>query len=327
MPNFRTLQEIYPEIPPATIDIIKNYVVNESFTPAKTVTYTVPVTVSGTYKWINGVKTLIKAGYTTTKTLTRLVPESKTSTVSGRSLLQVVSDLLHYSGAHTSFVPIDEDTFSIHTMGIRFTDPQGVRQDIPPRDTFFDRLPDGRIKITYSSQDVVHYANEVDPSKYLVSFVADIEEAEGKLLNRSLVNGLPYDQVNIKSLITPNGKTGQDYVWRWWGYMNKPSGHIVDGNVTAITQHARLSQEGTNINFAYVDLPIGDYIPTTRTFFVPNETEDAPVFIRLQAEFLPANFKQHNLNCWFQFYQWGEKEAGIHQGWPTKEFDPNRELY
>lgn len=327
MPNFRTLQEIYPEIPSETLDIIKNYVVNESFTPAKTVTYTVPVTVTGTYKWINGVKTLIKPGYTTTKTLTRQVPESSTKTLSGQSLLQKVSDLLHYTGAHTSFVAIDEDTFSIHTMGIRFTDPQGVRQDIPPRDVYFDRLSDGRIKITYSNQDVVHYANEVDPTKFITSFVVDMEVVDGVVHNRSLINGLPYDQVNIRSLITQGGKTNQDFVWRWWGYMNNPSGNIVDGNVTAITQHARTSEEAKSVNIELSPVDIGGYNPTTRTFVVPNEPENNPVFIRLQAEFLPANFKQHNLNCWFQLYQWGEKEAGVHQGWPTKEFDPNRELY
>ena len=327
MANFRTLAQILPEIPAETIEIVKNYIVNETFTPAKTVTYTVPVRVSPTYRWVNGVKTIVKEGYTTTKTMTRAIPASSTYTGHGFPLLNRIIDALYYGGDHTDFVLIDEDTFTIHTMGIRFTDPQGVRQDIPPRDIYFDRLPDGRIKITYSNQDVVHYAKEVDPNVHLTSFVADMVEENGVLYNTSLINGKPYDQVDIKSLMTSWGKTGQDYVWRWWGYMNKPSGNVVDGNVTAITQHARASAEGKSVNVSNVQEIIGEYIAETRTFVVPTEPENNPVFIRLQAEFLPAQYKQWNVNSWCQFYQWGEKEAGVSQAWPTKSFDPNRELY
>jgi hypothetical protein len=325
MANFPTIYEVLKDFPTELVDAIKDTVVKQVITPATTVKkkrfrFTRP-----TYARINGVFTMITPPKVEEYFEDVPVPEKVTNTAHGGCVANFLMEAF-YLGGQTDFVKIDEDSWAIHTYGVRFTDPQGVYQDIPPRDLFIDILPNG-LKYFFSNDPRIYVCEKVDNTKFMTSFFTWMVEENGKLINRSIINGKPWNEVNVGALLTPWGRTGSDFVWRWWLYGNNAKGLTVDGNATEIIQLTKSLSRGEELNINLTSLTVGNYDSVTHTFNIPIEDDGEPIFVRLQAEFLPAQYKQWSTSSWYLPYGWHLTDSGVGMKWPTKHFDPNTELY
>lgn len=59
------------------------------------------------------------------------------------------------------------------------------------------------------------YGEYRDPATNLVSFFTYASIENGKVINKTFVNGKPYDQVNLSALRTANNKTGFSFQFNW----------------------------------------------------------------------------------------------------------------
>jgi hypothetical protein len=176
---------------------------------------------------------------------------------------------------------------------------------------------------------MVQYAAKFNPETNLTSFLPHIVVDNGVAYNRTLINGKPWNEVNIRNLRTSWGKVNQDYVWRWWTYgdtgLNTTDGHrYIDGYATSITQYPRADVKGQTLSVQ--PGPIGRFDAASHTFTYPQYDGD-PVYIMLQAEFLPANHKQAEFRSYYLFHQHGHTPEGSGFLWPAKDQDPNKQLY
>lgn len=327
-PSWPTVNEEFTGVPQDLIDLSMHYCLNESFTPAHTVTTKVPkvqiqrIRVDG--KWVEVGRTTIMVDRT------RNVAEARRiSPTSGRPFLNELIQIVNTAKGHLVYRGRNGNTWHWHKKGLRFTDPEGVRQDIPPHDITVTLLADGRFELRYSHNRMVQYAAKFNPETTLTSFLPHIEVQDGVAYNRTLINGKPWNEVNIRSLMTSWGKANQDYVWRWWTYgdtgLNTTDGHrYVDGWATSITQYPRTDERGHRLNV--VKGGQGSFDAATHTFTYPDYNGN-PVYIMLQAEFLPAQHKQAEFRSYHLFYPHGLTPEGSGFLWPVKPFDPNQETY
>jgi len=322
IPPIQSLTEDLIKLPQELIDAIKNRVVHETYTPASTKVVEEPVT-QNTYKWVNGVKTLVSSKtFTRTKTVT--TPAKTVSNTYGRPMLNEVLNLINFRG-HERHTKISDTQFEFYTFGVKFKDPQGVMQDIKPKTSWVEFV-NNNWQIRHDN-GIIQRSMEVNPEQHLCSFIPIIVESEGVLYNRSLINGRNWHEVDIRSLMTSWGKTNQDFVWRWRTWGNNPSGHVVDGSVTAIVQLSRNDAKAESI--AIQEGQTGVYLTAEHKFQYPTleNAGENYIAVMLEAEFLPAQYKQFSVRGYHLIYPYGYSEAGFSLNWPQKDFDPNRELY
>lgn len=326
-PSWPTVNEEFTGVPQDLIDLSKDYCLNESLTPAHTVTTQVPkvqihrTRVDG--KWV-------ETGRTTTMVdrVRNIAEARRFSATSGRPLLNELIEIVNSAAGQIVYEGRTENTWHWHKKGIRFTDPQGKRQDIPPHDIYVTMLADGRFEVRYSHSRMIQYAAKFNPETHLTSFLPHIEVVDGVAYNRTLINGKPWNEVNIRSLMTPWGKVNQDFVWRWWTYgdtgLTTAAHAAVDGYATSITQYPRSDVKGQSLNV--IAGGQGRFDAATHTFTYPADNGKA-IYIMLQAEFLPATFKQQEYRSYHLFYAYGHTPQGSGFLWPAKDQDPNKELY
>jgi hypothetical protein len=325
MANFPTLHEVLKDFPTELVDAFKDTIVKQTIVPAHTIKQKKYRFTPPRYARINGVVTMVSPPKVEEYFVDVQVAEKITNHAHGGCVANFLMEAFYLGGVN-EFVKVDDDTWAIHTYGVKFTDGQGVKQDIPPRDLFIDILPNG-VKYYFSNDPRIYVCEKVDNAQFMTSFFTWMVEENGKLANCSIINGKPWNEVAVSALMTPWGRTGSDFVWRWWMYGNNHKGLVVDGNATEIVQHPRANNRGSFLNIGQAPSVVGSYDNVNHTFNVPLDNGDEPVYVRLQAEFLPAQYKQWSTNCWYLPYGYGLTESGIGMKWPTKHFDPNAELY
>jgi hypothetical protein len=326
-PAWPTISEATTKVPADLLELSKDYCLNSSITPAHTIVTDVPKVeikrnlVNG--KWVEVSRT------TTIVQRTRNVAEVRRETAThGVPMLNTLVEIVNSAPGQLEYRGRNGNTWTWHKVGIRFTDPQGVRQDIPPHTITVTLLADQRFELRYSHSKTIQYAKRFDPSAVLTSFIPIIIVENGIAYNRTLINGRPWNEVNIRGLMTPWGKTNQDFVWRWWTYGDTPKvtgGHAaVDAWATSITQYSRTDVKGHTLNIQAG--PTGRFDQASHTFTYPPDNGKA-IYIMLQAEFLPANHKQWEARSFYLIYPYGHTPQGSGLLWPAKDQDPNKEKY
>ena len=218
IPPVQSLTEELIKLPQELIEAIKHRVVHEIYTPASTKTVLVPVT-KNTFKWINGVKKLISSEKSTiTRTVT--TPAKTVTNTYGRPMLNEVLNLLNFNG-NVRFTKISDTQYEFYSYGVKFTDPQGVQQDVKPNTSYVELV--NNVWQIKNENGIIQRSIEVSPDQHLCSFIPIIVESEGVLYNRSLINGKDWHQADIRSLMTSWGKTNKDFVWPWWMWGNNRS--------------------------------------------------------------------------------------------------------
>jgi hypothetical protein len=326
-PAWPTINEELTGVPQDLIEASMNYCLNQSIVPAYVKIERVPrVRVRRTLTAQGWIETSRDTTFTERR---RNIAEVRRFTAThGRPLLNELIETVNSAPGQLQYKGRTGNTWQWHKVGIRFTDPQGVRQDIPPHDIFVTLLPDGRFELRYSHNPMIQYAAKFNPATTLTSFLPHIVVENGVAYNRTLINGKPWNEVNIEFLIMPWGKTDQNFVWRWWTYGDTPKvtgGHAaIDAWATSITQYPRTDPKGQTLTIQAG--PTGRFDASTHTFTYP-PNNGKPVYIMLQAEFLPANHKQQEYRSYHLLYQYGHTPQGSGYLWPAKDQDPNKEMY
>lgn len=326
-PDWPTITSDNTNIPADLLELSKDYCFNQSFTPADTVIEMVP-RIRRQHRFINFKWTLVSVdtSFVPRPKITREV--RRLSLTHGSPMLNQLLSIVNAAPGQLEYLGRTGNTWSWHKKGLRFTDPEGKLQDIPPYTVTLTLLPDNRFELRHSNTKMVRWAAKFDPEQVLTSFLPYIAVEDGVAYNRTLINGRPWDQVNIRNLMTPWGKRNQSFVFRWWTYgdtgLTTAAHKYVDGYATSITQYEVTDPRAKTLNIQ--PGPIGRFDQTSHTFTYPPDN-GKPIYFMLQAEFKPAQHKQWEARSYYLLYPYGYTPQGAGFLWPVKDFDPNRQLY
>lgn len=327
-PAWPTYEQVVNEattgVPQDLIDLSRDYIITTTHSPADT-TYKMVPKISKKHKLIN-FKWVLLSVDTTWVSQPKITPAKTTTTVGyGKSFIKTLIDIANAADPEQLvYVGREGNIWKWHKYGVRFTDTQGDRQDIAPYDVTIELTADNKFIIKKTGSGHILTATKGDPTKCVTSITAHVVVEDGIAYNRTLINGKPWQSVDMRTLITSWGKTNTSYVWRWWGWGDFASGNIVRGDVTFISQHDKNDPKGQTLNIAKGSS--GSYNQSTHTFTYP-QSDDEPIYIMLQLEYLPANYKQAEARQYYMLYPWRWMDTGQSFIWPLFEGDPNRELY